>query len=247
MTDIDRTQFYSGGFFLIRAVDTPQGLDDSGLLPEKIISLSSCFCQKFDNTWTWIPNKTEEAFTFGIPESKWDAFNSWCDTQYQNEQLDMYGMLNSKKIAQDFVKQFIPDTTHLYLIEVGLPRYFGTDNWREQIPDDGHDVGVENRILQSVSMIQGGITLGFEVVSYCYHDFSHTWLCGYLHRDMYELYGIKPNQYGLLDTFEDAKKIYDWIAEDEMKGTRAEPIPYDFWLVVSHALEDETENPPTEK
>jgi hypothetical protein len=52
MTDIDRAQFYSGGFFLVRAVETPHGLDDSDLLSEKIISLSPCFCpciEKYKN------------------------------------------------------------------------------------------------------------------------------------------------------------------------------------------------------
>lgn len=237
MTDIDRSQFYSGGFFLIRAVETPQGLDDGGLLPKKIISLSSCFCKKLDNTWTWIPDKTEEAFEFGISESKWEAFKVWCGAQYQNEQLDMYGMLSSKQVAQDCIQQFIPDTTDLYLVEVGLPQYIGKDNWREQIPDDGHAVGVEKRISQCIPMLKDGRTLGYEVVSYCYHDFGHTWLCGYLHRDMNKLFDIQPNQYGLIETFDEAKKVYKWIAEDEMNGSRAEPEPYDFWLVVLHPLE----------
>jgi hypothetical protein len=247
MTNIDRSQFYSGGFFLIRAVETPQGLDDSNLLPEKIISLSSCFCKKLDNTWTWTADKTEEAFEFGISESKWDMFKSWCSTQYQAEQLDMYGMFNSKQIVQDCVQQFISDKTNLHLIEVGLPHYLGADNWREQIPDDGHDVGIEQRISRCIPMLKDGLTLGFEVVSYCYHDFGHTWLCSYLHREMHELYGIKPNQYGFIDTFDDAKKVYDWIAEDDMRGRRGEPEPYDFWLVVSHPLEEEKGNPPTDQ
>lgn len=88
-----------------------------------------------------------------------------------------------------------------------------------------------------------GIILGFDVTGFEYHDLSCSWFCTYIHRDMYELYQIKSNSYGLLDDYEDAKKVYEWIAEDEMKGTRAEPIPYDFWLLVSHPLTAETENP----
>ena len=41
----------------------------------------------------------------------------------------------------------------------------------------------------------------------------------------------------MIDSYEYAKKIYDWIAEDEQKGTRAEPEPYDFWLLTSYSIE----------
>jgi hypothetical protein len=238
MTNIDRSQFYSGGFFLIRAGHPGWEELDAELLPPKLVSVSRCMNQRFDNVWTWIPGNKQAALEFGIPESKWDEFKSWCSTESQNEQLDMYGMFSSKQVAQDCVKLFISDRIDLYLIEVGLPHYLGIDNWRDQIPDDGEEVGVEKRVSQKIPMLDDGTVLGFDVLSYAYHDFGHSWLCNYIHRDMHELYGIKPNQYGFIDTFEDAKKVYDWIAEDDMKGTRAEPIPYDFWLLVSHPLEE---------
>jgi hypothetical protein len=53
---------------------------------------------------------------------------------------------------------------------------------------------------------------------------------------MHELFGIRPNQYGLISTYDEAKKVHDWIAEDNMQGTRAEPYPYDAWLLVSYPL-----------
>jgi hypothetical protein len=53
---------------------------------------------------------------------------------------------------------------------------------------------------------------------------------------MHDLYGIRPNPYGLIDTFTDAKKVHDWIAEDNLQGTRAEPEPYAPWLLVSYPL-----------
>jgi hypothetical protein len=92
-------------------------------------------------------------------------------------------------------------------------------------------------------METSGEVLGFEVISFEYGDFSHTWLCSRLDAEMNQLFGIRPNQYGLLNEYDEAKKIYEWIAEDEMMGTRAEPVPYSFWLLVSHSLtEEEGEN-----
>lgn len=241
MTNIDRSQFYSGGFFLIRAIETPQGLDDSDLLPEKIISLSPCFCPKFDIHWNVKIMNSDEIIEFGVSESKWEQFEKWCDNNWF-KQIEIGGMFNSIKYAQDFVDEFISDTTDLYLIEVGLPIYFVNDKLRE-LTSDNSDVSINKRIVEKTPLLQNGIPLGFEVVGSESYGFSCSWLCNYIHRDMHELYDINPNQYGLLDDYNDAKKVYDWIAEDEMKGTRAEPIPYDFWLLVSHPLMEETENP----
>lgn len=75
------------------------------------------------------------------------------------------------------------------------------------------------------------------MVTYSYNDFGDSWLCSNLQHEMYKLFGIRPNQYGLMNSAEDARKIYDWIAEDEMQGRRAEPEPYYFWLLMSYALE----------
>jgi hypothetical protein len=53
---------------------------------------------------------------------------------------------------------------------------------------------------------------------------------------MVNLYNIRPNSSGLIDSYDDAKKVYVWIAEDHMQGHRAEPEPYDIWLLISYPL-----------
>ena len=236
MTDIDRSQFYSGGFFLIRAGHPGWKELDAELIPPKIVSLSNCMNKKFNIIWTWIPENKESAVEFGIPESKWDELNSWCSEGYE-EKINLGGMFTSKYVAQQFIKQFLPDTTDLYLIEAGLPKYIKPLTWNEPATDDRPEEGIEKRISKKLSISQDGTILGFDVIGFEYNNLSHSWICTYIHRDMHELYGIKPNQYGLLDDYEDAKKVYEWIEQDENKLTRAEPIPYDFWLVVSHPLE----------
>ena len=70
-----------------------------------------------------------------------------------------------------------------------------------------------------------------------YQSVADSWLVSGLARDMHDRFGIHPNPYGLIDSLEDAMKIYAWIAEDEQKGYRAEPEPYYPWLLVDYPLE----------
>jgi hypothetical protein len=54
---------------------------------------------------------------------------------------------------------------------------------------------------------------------------------------MHELYGIHPNQYGLIDSHEDAEKVSEWINEDRIGHSRGEPDPYYPWLIVQYPLQ----------
>lgn len=245
MPTIDRTQFYSGGFFLVRAGKTD--LFEDNLLPPKVITLSPCIGGTFDSVWTWgsldegLPyiNTRERVEAFGINLEQWDEIKTWCSTQQELEYLDIYGVFTTISSAREFINKFLADTTDLHLLEIGLPRELATADWFKRTQVNGESFGIDKLISQKIPLSTDSEILGFEVLSYDYHNLGHTWLCSYLHRDMHKLYGIKPNQYGLIDDYNDAKKVYEWIAEDDMKGRRAEPEPYDFWLVISHPLTEQ--------
>lgn len=85
-------------------------------------------------------------------------------------------------------------------------------------------------------MKAGGNALGFEVASFAYNDFSHSWLCSPIPQEIVKLYGIRPGQLGLIQSEEDARKVYQWVVEDEPEQQRGEPEPYHYYLLVQHPL-----------
>lgn len=236
MTAVDRSQFYSGGFFLIRSGHPGWEELDAELVPPKLVSLSDHISPRFNVVWTWIPGDQESALNFGVQATKWDELEMYCLEEFE-KQIDLGGVFSARQYAQQFVATFIPDRTDLYLVEIGLPKALEESEWREAATEHQTKSSIESQIEQHRPLLPDGTILGFDVVGFEYNNLSCSWICSYIHRDMYKLYGMRPNQYGLLDSFDDAQKVYDWIAEDEMKGTRAEPIPYDFWLLVSHPLQ----------
>lgn len=227
--------YYSGGYFLIRASHPGWEQLKTELLPEKIVSLSTCITPRLGVYWGWKPGDKNAALEFGIPEAKLEDFILWCSTVHQSS-IDHPSMFYSVEAVRRFIEQFLQDTSDLYIIGVGLPKDIEAMNWCEEWSKDEVPYGIENRIRQHLSLEEGGTVLGFEVVSFGYNDFGHSWFCSGLARDMHDLFGIRPNGYGLINTYEEARKVYEWIAEDEMRSTRAEPEPYDFWLLVSYPL-----------
>jgi hypothetical protein len=205
-----------------------------------------------------MPQDRDAALGFGIPEAKIDEFMKWCTTDAQSS-IEFLSMFYSVDAARRYAERFLPNTNDLYLIGVGLPKMLFTPNWHEIIPppppeyeidieinlllqpappqrEETEPFGIEKQIEQRLPLAEGGIALGYEVVSFAYNDFGHSWYCNHTAEDLGELFGIRPGQYGLIDTREAAQQVYDWIAEDNQQGHRGEPEPYDYWLLVSYPL-----------
>ncbi|MEO8609608.1 MAG: hypothetical protein ABI690_17075 [Chloroflexota bacterium] len=231
---IDLNDYFSGGYFLLRADKPGWSQLKTDLLPEKLVSMSRCICPRLSVHWGWNLGNREAALKFGIPETKLDEFIKWCSGDYRTD-LDVMSTFYSTDSARRFVKRFDLNITDLYLIGAGLPKELEEANWR--IKADGIVEGVEKQIEQHLTLETSGTILGFDVTSYAHHDFDCSWFCNYLHQDVFDLYGIRPNQFGLIETNVEAKTVYNWINDDDINRTRAESQLYDFWLLVSYPLE----------
>ena len=242
---IDLGDYYSGGYFLIRAdkPDWPQL--QTHVLPDKLLSLSRCICPRVEVNWGWTPGDREAALRFGIPQDKLDEFVEWCGT---TSEINFVSMFHSVEAAQRFVERFLPDTTGLFLIGAGLFRELEAADWNGakaaragidiqvnlvlQSHDDAN--GVEGKIARRQPLEAGGTPLGFEVVCFAYDDFADSMHCSYKGEELKELFGIQLGQCGLIESREEAQRFNDWIAEDP--AHRGEPLPYAYWLLVSYPL-----------
>jgi hypothetical protein len=228
----DLNDYYSGGYFLVQATRT--NLGRSELLPDKLVNLSSCNSRKLIVGWgwhlvsrDWYQRHRNGALDFGIPEDRFDDFMRWCQTEYKSE-IAHRSMFYSVDAARRFIKRFLPNTDDLFLIGAGLHKELEMNTWHK---DPNEEIfGVEKRIKQCLPMESEGIALGYELVGYD-NFFSCSWLCNFLDEVALDLFGIRANQYGLIDTLDETRKIYELIEKDE----NGKPY-YDYWLLVSYPL-----------
>lgn len=228
MPDVNLNDYYSAGYFLLRA-NHPGWDIPTALFPEHLISLSGCICPRLVLTWGWSPGSQQEAVDFGIPVDEFEALAAWCQNNGDSE-FGFPGVFYSTDNARRAVKRFRIPTETLYIIGVGFPRDLEEMGWPGAESDD-RDYGIKQQIMRHLPLASGGEVLGHEVVSFDHGDFGHSWVCNHIYE---EPFGFSPNSRGLISRYEDARKVYDWIAEDDLKGLRAEPEPYYIWLLVSY-------------
>jgi hypothetical protein len=227
MSDINLNDYYSAGYFLIRKNKRPWWLaEPEDLVPDELISLQAQFCTKFHLSWAWKLEDRTPALNFGINELLWDEFEQWCLDHREN--IDVWSMFHSTEAIRRFIKQFIPESKWDGLIIVGVGLHQSCEvNWREPNPEGTE--GVEVRISGLFPMEEGGNILGFEIASYVYHNFDHTWFSHLHHRGVFQEHNIRPGAYGLLQTREQAEIACTYTNEHDK-------YVYDYWLLVSYPL-----------
>jgi hypothetical protein len=148
--------------------------------------------------------------------------------------------------AQTIANEFLPDKSYLHILGIALPQTlvedFLSDNQQttfsvEKQTYEDTLYGINAVLREAKPPEAGASVIGHEVLSsYGLGQIGHSWLCSGLERDMHDLFNIRPNPHGLIDSLADAMRVYAWIAEDEQKGHRAEPEPYYPWLLVDYPL-----------
>ena len=208
--EIDLSEYVAGGYFVVKYSD--HGFEPSELLPQRLISISNCIGRKLEIYWGWDTNQNrQDILDFGIPEEKFSAFETW-STSASN--IGFPGVFYTLDAAREFIATFLATVQDIVLIGIGLPNEM-VDDFIVDNPQTVYDpatqmhlqdlYGINYVLHQKNQLASEGQAIGFEVVGENF-GLSCSWLCSGLEKVMHDLFGIHPNSYGLIDSYEDAKK-----------------------------------------
>lgn len=197
------TEMITGGYILTRSEPIPDHLTKYNLLPQMLLSASTCITKDLGIA-EWAGGNPE---ALGVPASKLDIVRKWAEAEHDR----LFGFPNifyTLQNARSYVTEFIPDVPdNLTILCIALPH----DSANEFITEDVAKYGVYQTLERMEQPAAGGTSLGFELLSFGY-GIEHTWLCYNFHDEAYEKHDIKPNEYGFLDSESYAQLIIDSIA-----------------------------------
>jgi len=233
-------KFYIAGYYLIQGSQKPSWMDKNNLLPDKIWSGSRHICQKFPDSWIlgWhtnrgeIEDKQEQENAKAITKLSLNEF-SLAQKEF-NELLreNQFGFPNvfmKPDVAREKYHRYFAAVPDLKLLCLGLPEtyleqffaYYNAQGF-EPFKLNGVYLKLSQREVCPTNGLIGYDLLGLDGADYC------SFLCGSMESEIHENYGVRYNQYGLIDEFNQAEKVAQAITSGVEKAEEGFWAP---WLV----------------
>lgn len=242
--------YISGGYFIAKPADRDAGRSE-GLLPDKLLSFSTCIGPHLPDDWMfdWMKGKQgydlegrlQDAAEYGLAPDQARAAIAWT-TQHYPEDVAHSGSFYTLETARDFAAKFLPYNNELAIYGLGLHQSLAHDFLQNGKPPDCQDIddikhttdGVYHSIQLGGSVEDGSEALGFDLLVFDPYTYALgcSWLCNGLEREFKEKLGIIPNCLGLIDDFENALKCADLIVRENIP---AEPGLWLPWLIARYS------------
>ncbi len=241
---MDRASCYSAGFFVTRRVPAPIWSGVATLLPQTIVSASSCLCRFLPDSWAieWCKcerrEREEAARTFGVQPDRLDSVIENVTRLVADEAS--YGFPNlcyTLEAAQTAIQLVCPGAQDLGIFELGLPKDRLEEFCLATTPPPSRpgyapngEAGVLTALRRRIGLLESGVELGFEPLVFNF-SLSCSWLCNGFEKVIAEKLGIRPNRHGLLGDLASADRAVAYMADETVSGEDGLWLP---WLIVEH-------------
>jgi len=226
----------SGGWYVVRLLERPASLG-SGLLPERVLTLSSCLTQFFPGSWAIeeashsADARVAGARKLGLEVGRLPALTHEMSAATTAGELGRPCVWRSMEAARRAASRFGCASQDFALVELGVPVERADDLIAHTRPSRGADRGGFYEHLSERRLIHtGGEVLGWEPLGVEASGDFHSWLCNSLHDVAKVRLGVKPGAFGLLANEEAARAVDRMIAA----SVGAEPVPWFPGLVLRH-------------
>lgn len=219
----------SGGFYITRPFRRPQVISSVQLLPEVLVSLSSCFADILPDAWaiSWASCSDVERVSamskLGIPLERLPSLLHFMTGAMDHGELGWPCTWRSLAAARRAKAEFMHDIPDSVIVELGIPEDL-TDELTSAIapnPSEG-ETGIYSQLVAHTRITECGHPLGWEVLGAEIGGTYHSWLCNALHEGAAKQLALTPDAFGLLPTEQQARRLLDLIDQ----GIGAEPVPW---------------------
>ena len=243
MYDAAESPYASGGYYLARPLQ--HGPHASAkLIPERIISASSCLCEFFPGAgrsgglrttgtnanvqrlFSAFRRPRSTAWLNGPPASFQTVFG-WPNTFYT---LDAALAARAEFLAKDL---------DVNIFGLGLHRDDTERFLREAAPEErkpGYsqtgETGIYECLKTQSRIAPGGQHIGFELLAMMFGLLTCSWLCNGLEAVCAEQLQVQTNEYGLIPAYADARRCAEYVSRDEVG---AEPGLWLPWLITRYS------------
>ena len=225
------------GYLIVRPMHR-DSFFSAELVPELIVSASTCLCRQFPGDYAidWCSvtdlERAQKLADFGIDPDQQSAARIWA-TENFDELFGWPGTFYSLGAAIEARTTLIPPATDVRVLGLGVHEAGLEDFLRHAAPtppSEGYapqgETGSFTMAKRRERLVAGGRILGFEILNLEFGHASHTWLCNQLETHCANVLGIRPNAAGFIETFDDAQRCCAEISRDEVGSEPGPWLPF---------------------
>jgi len=224
----DPNAYICGGYFLVKRIPRPKDISD--LIPETFLTLSDCFTDIAPDIWAFEgynvddEERSAEALKFGITGPAVREMVSLLTHANGALPANAFPHLS---VAQEFYRHSAPEAD-IALLGIGLEPSLMSSLYAQRDDDVNRGYGLIERLELMHPLQSGGERLGYEPLGFEATKF-HSWLCHNEPSEASQRFGVRPNRYGFIESFEDAVRV-----TKHLKTTGATTAIWEPWLIVQY-------------
>lgn len=230
--------YFLGGYYLIEGSPI-KSLRNSSLLPEKIYTPSTCVCVHHLDlsvlTWVNATDRDRENYRtkLRLTQNSFEVLQKQVDQWFEEKRYGWGEVFIDLNLAREFATNYVSHIEDIKLIAIATTAKYRDAFLAEESLLGNNQIGIcQNLNLNKTIKIDRGF-LGYEVLGYDYGWF-HSFVCNSLETDFTNKLGIKLNQYGLIDQYDQAIKATDYVNQPE---TGAEPVLWLPWAIIELSIQ----------
>ncbi len=217
----------SAGYVLVAESVRPDYMD-SRLIPETVLSISTCICEHHPNIDVLWGMSTQAKATYEhelkLNQQGSTELMAWIDTYHESGQLGYPQTFQSLDLAHTFKRQFL---SHVAVKVVGLAlpeAHISTFLEDSEMGESPERYGIERFVMRREN-VETGHLLGYEVLGYEKGIF-HSYLCNGLESEFAEQFPFRLNEHGLIPTLEEAERYCTYSNQEDVETESVLWLPW---------------------
>lgn len=216
----------AAGYLGVRPLPRPEWVD-ARYVRDPLLSLSADLVA-VGPTVTWVGSADEELAALGVAADQRGDARAWIDDLERCAGILHPNVCRTPDVVAEFSDRFVSEG--LAVLGVALPAD-QVDTFLVEHEAYGQQDGIVILLGEARPLAPGYRPLGYEPVSVDYGGLRCSWTCNGLQAAVAEATGIVPNEWGFIDTEEEAETVMTFLADP---AVGLEPGMWRAWLVARY-------------
>ncbi|OJV63480.1 MAG: hypothetical protein BGO41_11690 [Clostridiales bacterium 38-18] len=237
-----KSDFYIGRYALIELFTRADSMN-ANLINDVIITNSECITTIFPAWWmfNWDLDGTNERFEFcdnyNMSLERMDELCKEITSLFERKELGYPNTIFNIDTARYLYDKYFSFIDRIKLIGIGLEKKEANNylEYNKPIGENEGELGIY-QLLKKKILIDTSKIIGYEILG-CDLGILHSVLCNKLETDIFDKLNMKPNKFGLYDSYDETLKACKFIREE----CDAENALWQPWIVCEYNLRDRSD------